>query len=641
MSMRSTARLAVRWFAFFSVCSALSLLGASAAAQPADSAGCLACHAGIEPISDTPIKKNMSCTTCHRGDNNGKTVEEAHKGMWANPSDFRVVDQACGTCHREEVANNKKSLHATMAGMISGTRFANGAQKTKGAMFATYATTDDDGTVPAQRGAVKSLQQIPSYDAGKPTGLDNHPIDDYLREQCLRCHLWSGGGSNAADLRASGCAACHVEYSKTGKYEGNDKAIDKTKAGRPKAHRMTRKVSSLQCQACHNRGGRTGVSYFGMMESDEYGSPWGTKAGDKAGEKLHGKFYNHLAGDVHYQKGMACIDCHTKSDLHGDGNMYSKREQAVEIRCESCHGTVKEYSKLTTAWGNVLPNLKRDAGKVVLTTKIDNVAKVVPQVRDAALKGSPDARAAKALAAHNEKLECYACHAKWAPQCYGCHVQQDLATKSNDWINTKVGADPSRGGTAGAREKTAYKWSETRSYLRWESPVLGINSRGKVSPFIPGCQVIFTQIGPDGKATQHNKVFTNGEGYSGLSHAPIQPHTISKDARSCADCHANRKTLGLGSGFYDTKANGVDVPFELERIVDEEGKQLQGISHEGARPFNKAEQQRISRVSACIACHNETNAKVWSKVSASAGKAPSDDMHRAVIQKLLNRAVPK
>jgi hypothetical protein len=94
---------------------------------------------------------------------------------------------------------------------------------------------------------------------------------------------------------------------------------------------------------------------------------------------------------------------------------------------------------------------------------------------------------------------------------------------------------------------------------------------------------------------------------AGLSHNPVQPHTISKESRSCSDCHANDKALGLGSGFYNVKANFPDGPapvdFELERIVTEDGKQLQATSHVGARPFNKAEIQKISRAGTCLACH--------------------------------------
>ncbi|MFQ6063396.1 MAG: hypothetical protein ACE5KT_05720 [Methanosarcinales archaeon] len=36
---------------------------------------------------------------------------------------------------------------------------------------------------------------------------------------------------------------------------------------------------------------------------------------------------------------MEGIDCHTSQDMHGDGNLYSKKKHYVEIECEDCHGT--------------------------------------------------------------------------------------------------------------------------------------------------------------------------------------------------------------------------------------------------------------------------------------------------------------
>lgn len=608
-----------------------------AADNPKD-AGCLKCHRGIERISDVPGMANLTCVQCHRGNPKGRTAEAAHKGMYANPSDYRVVDKTCGKCHADIVERSKKSIHATMAGMISGTRYTWGAQKTKNAIYATYAVVDRDGDVPTEKGAVKALKQLPMYDPSKPISETNSPADDYLRNQCLRCHLWSSGHERTGDYRASGCAACHIIYSDNGTYEGGDRAISKKQKDRPRFHRITTKIPPFQCIHCHNRGGRTGVSYIGTMESDGYGSPWSDKAGKKGGKKLHGKYYNHLTADIHYQKGMLCIDCHTEQDLHGDGNIYSKKEQAVEIECEDCHGTTKSYSKLMTSWGNPLRNLKKIGGKIVLISKKDGRELVVPQVKDILKNGSVLARTAMGISTHMEKMECYACHARWAPQCYGCHAQQDLSKRSSDWIDTRKVADPSKAGIKANRGKTAYTWHETRSYLRWESPVLGINAEGKVSPFIPGCQAIFTQIGPDGKARLHNKVFMTADGTYGIATNPIQPHTISKESRTCEDCHANRKALGLGSGIYNTKANGVDVPFELERIVDEQGRQLQATSHYGARPFNKEEMQRIMRVNVCISCHQYTrDPSIWKKVTTVTGFAKTDKMHQDILKGILER----
>jgi formate-dependent nitrite reductase cytochrome c552 subunit len=600
--------------------------------RAAPGGGCLGCHEGIEKMAENAAHEGLSCQDCHRGNVEGTVIAEAHRDLWANPSDYRVVGETCGNCHDDVVTASKRSLHATMAGMIGGSRYAWGAQP-RAAKYATYAVKDDSKSIPEQRGAVRELAQIPSYDPAKPLAPDNSPVDDYLREQCLRCHVWSQGARQDGDWRASGCAACHVVYSDAGTYEGSDRAIDKKQKGRPRFHRLSAKIETNQCLHCHNRGGRTGVSYVGMMESDSYGSPWGTVAGKKAGVTLHGKNYNFLHADVHSEKGLACVDCHGATDLHGDGHLYQKREQAVGVRCESCHGTTTEPPTLKTASGEKLENVTTGPQGVLLLSKLDGKEHRVPQAREVVARGSEIGRSAHGIPAHGAKLACYACHSTWAPQCYGCHVQQDAGTKSGDWINNAAVADLSKAGTADGRQKTATKWQETRSYLRWESPVLGIGHRGKVTPFIPGCQVVFTQIGPDGKATTHNKVFETANGHSGISTNPIQPHTTTRAARSCADCHASTKTLGLGTGNYVTRANGVDVPFELERIVDEEGKQIQGTSRDGVRPFNRAEMDRIRRAAACIGCHqHKVDAAKWQRIADPVEWARKDPKHRVLLQ---------
>jgi hypothetical protein len=586
---------------------------------------CLTCHAGIEPIGDGPVMGNLPCTACHRGTPDATGAAAAHEGMWANPADLRVADQACGGCHGEHVAHVKTSLHATMAGVISGTRYDWGAQDRQ-AIYATYAVENPESTGP---GTVTALAQLPTYDPTQPEGPDNTPADDYLRNQCLRCHLWSDGHQRDGDWRASGCAACHVVYLDTGIYEGGDQAIPKGQKDRPRLHKLTSKIPEYQCIHCHNRGGRTGVSFIGTMESDGYGTPW-TRTGDKQ-PRLHGKHYNQLTADVHYQRGMTCIDCHTLRGLHGDGNLYTKREHGVEIECEDCHGTMANESDLTSSWGNPLPNLSRREGEVYLTRKMDSVEMRVPQIKTA--EYTPEGHAGMVnIPAHMDNLECYACHAQWAPQCYGCHAKQDVAKPSGDWLNALSGADPSKAGRKENREATAYSWSESRSYLRWGTPVLGWNTEGRVSPFIPGCQVVFTQM--DGEANrQHNRIYRTVDGTLGLAHNPIQPHTVTTEARSCADCHMSRKALGLGTGIYRPRLNGLDLDTELEQIVTAEGVPIQATNHEGARPFNRAELQRMARAGTCIACHG-ADPEIWEE-HAGQLQAPDDDRHEEAIQRLI------
>ncbi len=598
--------------------------------------GCLFCHDGIEPISEVPVMAELPCSFCHRGNPQATAKDEAHRGLWRNPSDLRVVDKTCGQCHMDIVSRLKKSLHATSAGVISGARYTWAAQKTRESLYGNYAVEDTDGPVPEERGGLRSLRALPSYDASRPIGPKNHPVDDYLRAECLRCHVWTRGKEQYGDYRASGCAACHMLYADDGLYQGDDRAVPKDRPPYPRLHRLTTQIPVYQCQHCHNRGGRTGVSYAGLMESDGYCSPWSDRPGQKAGRKLHGKCYNHLLPDIHYERGLACIDCHTEREIHGDGNIYGKKEQAVEIECESCHGTVKTPATLRTLWGNRLENLERQKEGVFLISKVDGKRHRVPQVVEV-VKQNERAAVAMEIPAHVQRLECYACHAVWAPQCYGCHAQQDLSERAGDWLNYEATEDKSLEGAEANRRATVYRWRETRSYLRWESPALGINAEGRVAPFIPGCQAVFTQTGPQG-ATYVNHIFKTAHGHYGIATNPIQPHTIRPRARSCEDCHANPKALGLGDGIYLSRANGLKLPFGLDRFVDEEGRQLQATSHEGARPFNKEELDRILRVNTCAACHGYMrDREFWKGLTKRFGQAPDDTAHKRILKKILIR----
>ena len=126
--------------------------------------GCLSCHEGIEDISPVMTAADVNCVTCHMGNPLGTTKEEAHRGMYANPSDFTIIDKTCGQCHGEQspfpitpvVSNGKKnhvgrmqkSLMATCAGVISSTRYLFGEQEGKDALYALRGAVDEDGTVP-------------------------------------------------------------------------------------------------------------------------------------------------------------------------------------------------------------------------------------------------------------------------------------------------------------------------------------------------------------------------------------------------------------------------------------------------------------------------------------------------------------
>src|SRR5262249_52620433 len=52
--------------------------------------------------------------------------------------------------------------------------------------------------------------------------------------------------------------------------------------------------------------------------------------------------------DVHFERGMHCIDCHFLQDVHGDGHVYSTNWDAIEIECEDCHGAAARATLVTS-----------------------------------------------------------------------------------------------------------------------------------------------------------------------------------------------------------------------------------------------------------------------------------------------------
>ncbi len=478
-------------------------------------------------------------------------------------------------------------------------------------------------------------------------------------------------------------------------------------------------IPTESCNSCHNRGKRIGVSYQGIMEFP-YGSPYGPK-GEKQ-PRLHTKQYLFIKDDLHHQiasregnpaGGMLCQDCHTSIDMHGDGNIFGTTLAQVEIECADCHGTVdrfpwelplgygeefqqslavekgrglaqdlptfmvfgdtypKQDGYLLTARGNPFGNVVKQGEKVIVhsASGLDFEAPVLKQIAlTDTWKNLKSKVAMQSVAKHNESMECYACHADWAPQCYGCHITVDYSEGKTDidWINN-ANARAANGLTPdnelGSNGLTGPgKVSETRSYLRWETPTLGINGEGRVSPMMPGCQVITTVIDKDGNTVAHNEMWTTPEG-PGLDHAAVQPHTAGRQARDCESCHDNPKALGYGieggrfmqgydKGFVvDLEtATGEIIPgnnqyqsppvpglgWDLSQIVTREGEQRVSVGSHWplTGPLPQEMRAKMERTGLCMGCHQEMrNDEVWQKV-AEPGWI-NNEQHQQLMNKLL------
>ncbi|UCH80213.1 MAG: hypothetical protein JSW20_10765 [Nitrospiraceae bacterium] len=74
--------------------------------------------------------------------------------------------------------------------------------------------------------------------------------------------------------------------------------------------------------------------------------------------------------------------------------------------------------------------------------------------------------------------------------------------------------------------------------------------------------------------------------------------------------------------------------------MNEIGKQIQATNHDGARPFNREEQERILRVNTCMSCHKyNADAEFWKKVTDVKGFVKNDKMHKEMIEKVFMECI--
>ncbi len=161
---------------------------------------------------------------------------------------------------------------------------------------------------------------------GTITGI---PIEEL---GCKRCHAatYANGVAVTSRTYSPGCLDCHVDPAK------------------PKDHPVTDAI----CLGCHGRQGAE----------------------------------QRLFSDVHRSAGMACMDCHTVREMHGDGKVYPSflSPGASDVACEKCH-VAGGSAKPPATTGNVFHLL------------------------------------------HLEDVHCSACHVKSVSSCYNCHFETEVA----------------------------------------------------------------------------------------------------------------------------------------------------------------------------------------------------------------------
>lgn len=522
---------------------------------------CLSCHSEIK-LDSAHDAKVVGCSPCHLGDPLSIDKDKAHQGMVRNPGNLRVVEETCGTvgCHPADIKKVKNALMATNRGILATLLYYWGEAETQNGDY--------------------SIEQL------LETGENSFAID-YFRKLCASCHLWKEKYADPdaplfVQEKGGGCSACHfvmpegLAATTVTEFEESDYVPQGEKKLKPHPL-IIKKVPDQNCIRCHNRSGRIGLSYTGKFEAEGYGTPY--EDGELSSKRLAGnRFYLELAEDIHHKKGMSCIDCHTREEIMGDGNRYAHYEEQLEISCEMCHSPAPGTTRKNRQANNIVKKEER----FVLIGKNDAKERPLnlPKPGVCTYPG-------------HKRLTCESCHSTWVPQCYGCHVKKDNRETHLDKLTL---------------EKTKGWWEEGRSYIRYEKPMLAVWGE-EIVIVTPGCQDIVSVIDEKGNVSDSFNRFTM---------AAINPHTTQAGGRTCRDCHASPKTIGLGEGAvskengewqFQPVDQGVDtLPGEtvgMDTFVTIDGEPLQHGSRPDLRPFNKEELARILRVGLCLECHTD------------------------------------
>ncbi|HVU33124.1 MAG TPA: multiheme c-type cytochrome, partial [Opitutaceae bacterium] len=555
--------------------------------------GCLTCHVAMSGLGKSHDPATIGCASCHLGDAYASDAPRAHAGMVRVPGNLADAPRTCGQtgCHDAIVPRVQRSIMTTFAGVIAVDREAFGEAPNHGA-------------------------------AGPPdiTGLGHSAADTHLRQLCASCHLGqpkTEWGPNSEATRGGGCNACHLTYDREAARQlvAYDRIGARPGMTGPTAHpSLTIAIPNDNCFGCHSRSGRISTNYEGWMELRT--DPPAAEAHRPIYRQLaDGRFFVRAGADVHAEKGMDCIDCHTANETMGKGMAVARKYDQQQVRCEDCHtrqfatvdprGVDSETEKLlqlrgavpaagtrlgTTASGEPLANVWVTGGAGELRRKRTGQS----------LPLRPPVAACDAGKGH-ARLSCESCHTAWTPRCASCHTSFNPQAEGFDHLRQEFGP--------GA-------WEETAGDYAAAPPTLGIRkvgpgdaaSAGVVDTFAPG--MIMDLDRNRDPAKKPDVVFRR-------LYARVAPHTTRREARSCASCHADPVALGYGEGELRYEVSGATGRWRFTprhaaladgRPADAwigflETRTDVASTRPDVRPFTADEQRRILAVGACLTCH--------------------------------------
>ncbi len=325
---------------------------------------------------------------------------------------------------------------------------------------------------------------------------------------CLSCHLDEAktlADPASRESGAAGCVGCHKGYAAL-----FGKAMGSRKGERDFVARSWGKADpdffAKNCNACHlkgctdchgakgheiakpkdrdcftcHKGYFVGTDYYGMAPRED-------SMRYQRGEVAYGEAYLKMTPDVHAEAGLACAACHTMASLAA-GKKSAKG-------CRECHEP------------------KRN----------------IPEHR---------------IAAHLEKMECYACHSAWSPQEYGTfYLRFDSDSPSKERYRVR-------------RDQAAEEYVKSTYLRRQDAPPLGLNRQGRVSPIRPQFIAYFTDIRHDRAIWDENRLLA-------AQWKAFFPHTVRRGSVMCEGCHDNPRRFVLEreeERIYRPAAEGMTLP---------------------------------------------------------------------------------
>jgi len=330
-----------------------------------------------------------------------------------------------------------------------------------------------------------------------------------------------------AENGAVGCVSCHPGYHRVfshrmGTRESERRFVERS-YGRIDPSFFAKECNSChlaRCTDCHGGSGHAiaparprdcftchkgyfvGTDYFGMAPREE-------SLRYQRGGQAYGETFLKMTPDVHAEAGLSCGACHSMQSL-ASGRSASKG-------CRDCHTLRKR----------------------VLEHRIP---------------------------AHLAKMECYACHAAWAPQEYGTFYLRFGETDSQEEYRLKS--------AGGEYVKSVY-------LKKQDAPPLGLNERGMVSPIRPQFIAYFSDLRTKGATGGVNRLLAS-------EWKAYFPHTIRRGTVMCDGCHDAPRRFLMEKGedrIYQLQKDGMGIPSfwsrEGQKVVN--GAFLPAARYEGLR----------------------------------------------------------